>query len=188
MNALRQASYAIVFAGCWTAPAHAAEPEVRTLLQPASGSNARGQITFTQTSKGVRIVGQVQGLTPGPHGFHLHEHGDCSAPDASSAGEHFNPHRQKHGSLDSAQRHAGDFGNILADASGMAKIDLTATGISLMKDRPDSIIGRAIVVHADPDDGKSDPAGQAGARVACGVLKGWTANDLAGTATDQGRR
>ena len=139
-------------------------------LRPASGSSTRGQVKLTQSSGGVRLVGEVTGLTPGAHGLHVHENGDCSAPDATSAGEHFNPRGKQHGGLGSSQRHGGDLGNINADSSGTAKIDVTARGISLAKNSSDGIAGRALVVHAQPDDGKSNPAGNSGARIACGVV------------------
>jgi Cu-Zn family superoxide dismutase len=98
--------------------------------------------------------------------MHLHEKGDCSAPDAASAGGHYNPEGRKHGGPTGAERHAGDFGNITANRSGAATVDTTLAGMSLA-----SLNGKGLVVHAQPDDEKSDPAGNSGARVACGVVK-----------------
>lgn len=139
-------------------------------LQSKSGSNAGGTLKLTESAQGVRVIGQVSGLTPGAHGFHIHENGDCSAPDAKSAGEHFNPGGKKHGGLRSTERHGGDLGNIQADSSGNAKVDVTTKDVTLARGKPDSILGRALVVHAKVDDQKSDPAGNAGDRVACGVI------------------
>ena len=160
-----------LIASCFAMQSSAAE-KASVTLQPASGSRVQGQVTFTQEGSRVRVAGEIRGLTPGAHGFHLHEKGDCSAPDAESAGGHFNPTRMKHGGPKSKERHGGDLGNITADASGNAKVNLTVTGISVASDKPDGIIGRGLVVHAQGDDEKTDPAGNSGARVACGAVKG----------------
>jgi superoxide dismutase, Cu-Zn family len=138
------------------------------VLHPTEGNEARGVVTFTRTGKGVRIVAEVEGLTPGQHGFHVHEYGDCSSPDAESAGGHFNPSGQRHGGPSDKERHVGDFGNIEAKADGKGYYDRVDTMITL--DGPHSIIGRAVVVHAEPDDFKTQPTGGAGARLACGVV------------------
>jgi Cu-Zn family superoxide dismutase len=139
------------------------------VLQPTEGNSVRGTISLSTTEKGVHFGGTVAGLTPGKHGFHVHEYGDCSAPDGSSAGGHFNPGRITHGAPDAAERHAGDLGNIEADAGGIATVNIQAEGITLgVGDR--SVLGKAIVVHADPDD-FSQPTGNAGARLACGIIK-----------------
>src|ERR1700694_400110 len=136
-------------------------------LHSASGSQVTGTVTFTKMGDDVQVVADVENLKPGKHGFHIHEKGDCSAPDASSAGAHFNPTRQHHGGPDSVERHAGDFGNITADASGKGHLDwkgkLSLTGT-------DSIIGKSIVVHEKEDDLKTDPSGNSGARIACGTI------------------
>jgi Cu-Zn family superoxide dismutase len=150
--------------------AHAVVADTSVSLQSKSGSNAAGTLKLTESAQGVRVIGLVSGLTPGTHGFHIHENGDCSAPDAKSAGEHFNPGGKKHGGLRSAERHGGDLGNIRADNSGNAKIDVTTKDVTLARGKSDSILGRALVVHAKADDGKSDPAGNSGDRVACGVI------------------
>ena len=147
-------------------------------LNPASGSNVRGTVHFYETKKGVRVVANVSGLTPGKHGFHIHDKGDCSAPDAKSAGPHFNPTKMKHGGPNDAERHAGDFGNITADASGNATWKTVDSHISF--DGPNSIIGKGVIVHANEDDLKTQQSdtttppttpGNAGARVACGEIK-----------------
>lgn len=138
-------------------------------LSPTQGNSVRGTVTFTKVRDGVRVVADVSGLTPGSHGFHIHEKGDCSAPDASSAGGHFNPTGTQHGAPDSEMRHVGDLGNLLADASGRAH--LVRVDRHLMLDGSSSIVGRGVIVHAKPDDLKSQPAGDAGPRVACGVIQ-----------------
>ena len=137
----------------------------RADLGPASGSAASGAILVRALSGGgVHLDVKVSGLTPGVHGFHVHEVGDCSAPDASSAKGHFNPTGKPHGS------HAGDLPDLTADASGIAVLSVDVPGLTL-DDTAMSIMGRAFVVHADPDDHVSQPAGNSGKRVACGVIK-----------------
>ena len=146
-------------------------PSATATLSPASGSNVRGNVTFTQAGQNrVRISGEISGHSPGPKGFHIHEKGDCSAPDAMSAGGHFNPSKAKHGPTPVAG-HAGDMGNVVFNDAGRATINMVLEGISLNRDAPNDIIGRAVVVHIQPDDLKTDPAGNAGTRVACGVIR-----------------
>jgi superoxide dismutase, Cu-Zn family len=137
-------------------------------LSPTKGNDVSGTVTFTKVDGGVKIVADVTGLTPGSHGFHIHEFGDCSAPDGASAGGHFNPNHTQHGAPDAEMRHAGDFGNLDADASGNAHYERVDKIISL--DGAESIIGHAVIVHAKVDDMKTQPSGNAGARVACGVI------------------
>lgn len=138
-------------------------------LEPRSGSTVNGTVSFTQEATGVRVVANFAGLTPGDHGFHVHETGDCSAPDGSSAGGHFNPAASPHGHQTdaAAARHEGDLGNLTADASGNATLDLTDNVLAL--DGPNSIVGKAVIVHEKPDD-YSQPTGNAGGRIACGVI------------------
>jgi Cu-Zn family superoxide dismutase len=138
------------------------------VLAPTKGNEVSGVVTFTMVKSGVLIVADVTGLTPGAHGFHIHEFGDCSAADGASAGGHFNPHHAQHGAPDSEMRHAGDFGNLDADATGKAHYERVDKVISL--EGADSIIGHAVIVHAKADDLKTQPTGNAGARVACGVI------------------
>jgi superoxide dismutase, Cu-Zn family len=137
-------------------------------LESKSSSQVIGTVTFTKTGDEVRVVADIQGLKPGKHGFHIHEKGDCSAADAASAGGHFNPTHQHHGGPATAERHTGDLGNIEADASGKAHLDWKG---KMSLNGPDSIIGKSVVVHEKEDDLKTDPAGNSGARVACGVIK-----------------
>ena len=137
-------------------------------LSPTAGKTVRGTVAFTQEAGGVHIIAELSGLAPGEHGFHIHETGDCSAPDAASAGDHFNPSASTHGAPDAPARHLGDLGNITADASGNARYDRVDPRISLEGEQ--SVIGRSIVVHAGADDMTSQPAGASGARAACGVI------------------
>lgn len=138
-------------------------------LEPTQGNNARGTVRFSSEGKAVRVSAEITGLTPGEHGFHVHENGDCSAPDASSAGGHFNPQNQPHGARDAEARHIGDLGNLTADSNGRAQLNYLDTKLSLSG--PNSIVGRAVIVHAGRDDLKTQPSGDAGARVACGTIE-----------------
>jgi Cu-Zn family superoxide dismutase len=124
---------------------------------------------FTQLKGYVLVEGDIKGLTPGKHGFHIHDKGDCSAPDAASAGGHFNPTNQKHGPPNSAKSHMGDLGNISADSSGNAKFKFKDKFIQLTGEH--SIVDRSVIVHANLDDEKTQPTGNSGARVACGVIQ-----------------
>ncbi|HMV49674.1 MAG TPA: superoxide dismutase family protein [Blastocatellia bacterium] len=147
----------------------AAEPtKAIAVLKPTEGNKVWGWATFTKDGDKIKVVGEIEGLTPGKHGFHVHEFGDCSAKDASSAGPHFNPQNTPHADHGSAQRHVGDLGNIEANADGKARIDLTDSAMKL--DGPNSILGRGVIVHAQADDLKSQPAGNAGGRQACAAI------------------
>ncbi|HEX4629771.1 MAG TPA: superoxide dismutase family protein [Chthoniobacterales bacterium] len=137
-------------------------------LESKSGSQVTGTVTFTKVGDDVQVVADITGLKPGKHGFHIHEKGDCSAPDAASAGGHFNPMHKHHGGPMTAERHEGDLGNIETDASGKTHLDWKG---KLNLSGADSIIGKSIVVHEKEDDLKTDPAGNAGARVACGAIE-----------------
>jgi superoxide dismutase, Cu-Zn family len=138
------------------------------VLHPTTGSNVAGTVTFTASGDSVKVVADITGLTPGKHGFHIHEFGDCSDPKAVSAGGHFNPGHKQHGAPDAAERHAGDLGNMEADASGKAHLELTDRVMKLSGS--DSIIGHAVIVHEKADDLKTQPTGDAGGRLACGVI------------------
>jgi superoxide dismutase, Cu-Zn family len=151
-----------------TAFAHAQDvTKAAANLEPKSGSRVTGTVMFTKMGNEVQVVADIQNLTPGKHGFHLHEKGDCSAADASSAGGHFNPTHQHHGGPNTAERHVGDLGNLEADASGKAHLDWKG---KMNLSGADSIIGKSVVVHEKADDLKTDPAGNSGARIACGVI------------------
>jgi Cu-Zn family superoxide dismutase len=158
----------LILAACATSSTSG--PSATTTLRPASGSQVQGQLTFTQlASDRVRVTGDISGHQPGAKGFHIHEKGDCSAPDATSAGGHFNPMKAQHGATPKSG-HAGDMGNLTFDASGRARVDQILEGLSVSRTAPNGIIGRAVVVHMQTDDLKTDPTGNAGGRAACGVI------------------
>jgi Cu-Zn family superoxide dismutase len=146
--------------------------EATVNLASASASLVSGKLTLVPMGDGINIIGEVGGLKPGSaHGFHVHQTGDCNAVDASSAGSHFNPMGTQHGRAGIDPHHAGDIDNIVADADGVAKVDVHLSGVTLGGDGFNDIAGRAFIIHASPDDYASQPAGNAGARVACGVIK-----------------
>jgi len=138
------------------------------VLHPTQGNHVSGTVYFSRTPKGIEVKADVMDLSPGRHGFHIHEFGDCTAPDGTSAGGHFNPENQPHAGPDMAKRHVGDLGNIEADNSGNAHYDRTDTLLKF--DGRDSIIGRGVIVHGGVDDLVSQPSGNAGPRIACGVI------------------
>ena len=138
------------------------------VLIPTEGNSVRGVVHFTRVANGVHVVANVSGLTPGNHGFHIHEYGDASSPDGTAAGGHFNPGHKDHGAPTADDRHAGDLGNLHADADGNATVDYVDPLIAFAG--ATSIIGRGVIVHADADDFKTQPTGNAGKRVACGVI------------------
>ncbi len=136
------------------------------ILLATKGNKVEGRVTFTRTDSGMQVKGELSGLTPGEHGFHVHEFGVWS-PDGKAAGSHFNPEAQKHGKQEGSMRHVGDLGNITANANGNASIDLVDPHLTF--EGPHSIIGRGLVVHEKADD-YSQPVGNAGGRVAVGVI------------------
>lgn len=138
-------------------------------IHPTEGNEVRGRVVFQKEGDQILIVAELQGLKPGLHGFHIHEKGDCSAKDGSSAGGHFNPFNEPHAGPTEGKRHVGDLGNILADERGEATYEGLNDLVKL--EGPASIIGRAIIVHADPDDFKTQPTGNAGGRLGCGVIQ-----------------
>lgn len=138
------------------------------VLHPTKGNAVMGTVRFEVVEKGIRVVADISGLIPGKHGFHIHEYGDCSSDDGSSAGGHFNPAGMPHSMPSSDKRHVGDLGNIEADSNGNAHLDYVDTMISF--GGPNSVIGRGVIVHEKEDDLKTQPTGNAGARLACGVI------------------
>lgn len=143
-------------------------------LESKSGTSARGMLEFRGTDGGVSVTGEITGLTQGSeHGFHVHQVGDCSAPDASSAGPHWNPTNAKHGSpsADAAARHLGDMPNILADEDGHATVTGALAGATLRDGGANDVVGKAVVVHARRDDYVTQPSGDSGDRIACGVIR-----------------
>jgi len=152
-------------------PAQSTAKQAVANLASASGSLVSGKVTVMPMADGVHLTGTVGGLPANStHGFHIHEKGDCSAADASSAGPHFNPAAAPHGKAESGAHHAGDMDNVVANAEGIVNLDVHVSGVTLGGGAASDIAGRALVVHAAPDDYTSQPAGNAGARVACGVI------------------
>lgn len=140
-------------------------------LASASGSLVSGKLALVPMGDGVHITGEIGGLGAGQaHAIHVHEKGDCSAADASSAGGHFNPAGSAHGRAGTPVHHAGDMDNIVANAQGVADIDIHLAGVTLGGGAASDIAGRAVIVHAAADDYRSQPAGNAGARVSCGII------------------
>jgi len=162
---------ALVLVGSFAAWA-AADPAPVThavaVLQPAKDGKVAGTIHFMKDAGGVKVTGTITGLAAGSHGFHIHELGDCSAADFTSAGGHFNPAGNPHGSPKDAKRHEGDMGNIEAGADGSVTLNYTDAGLGF--EGANSILGRGVIVHANPDDFKTQPTGNAGGRIACGVV------------------
>jgi len=154
------------------APPEMAKPIATAQLQPTKDSTVAGTINFSLVDGQLRASGDISGLKPdSEHGFHIHEKGDCSAPDGSSAGGHFNPGSSEHGSISTAMHHGGDMPNIKADAQGNAHIDgPVASNVNVGVGDAFDIVGRGLIVHADPDDYKTQPTGNAGARLACAVI------------------
>lgn len=155
-----------VVAGC---ASKAEPPSAVAMLNPTTGHRANGIVRMAQEGERVVVQARVAGLTPNKeHGFHVHEKGDCSAPDASSAGEHLNPQGKPHGAPH-ADHHAGDLPSLKADAAGVAATSFEVKGTLLGAGASD-LIGKALVVHADPDDYMTQPSGNSGKRIACGVI------------------
>jgi superoxide dismutase, Cu-Zn family len=154
------------------APAGSADTgkTVRVTFEPKSGSQLAGTATLTETPAGVRVLASLENVPPGEHGAHVHEKGDCSAPDGSSAGEHFNPTAHPHGLPQTGQRHLGDLGNVSIGGDGTGTIDIVASGANLEPNDPNSFLGKAIIVHEKKDDG-SQPSGNAGGRIGCTVIQ-----------------
>jgi Cu-Zn family superoxide dismutase len=152
--------------------AASAASRARATLRDVKGENV-GTAALEETADGVHITVEVQKLPPGPHGFHVHEVGKCEGPEFKSAGAHFNPGAKKHGLDNPEGAHAGDMQNLVAGPDGSAKGEFVARGATLAKSGPTSLLkegGTAIVLHANADDMKTDPAGNAGPRMACGVV------------------
>jgi Cu-Zn family superoxide dismutase len=150
--------------------AHAKRPMAMATLAPTSGQTAGGTVHFNDVGDGnVEVVVDLTGVPPGVHGFHIHEKGDCGN-NAANAGGHFNPTGMVHGAPDAVSHHAGDFGNVTADANGEVHTRFTTHSISLTEGFSSSAIGHAVVLHEKADDLISQPSGNAGARIACGVV------------------
>lgn len=160
---------AVSLAGC-AQMGSPGEPKAAAKLQPTQGNNVTGDVTFTQRGSRVVVAGEVRGLPPNRElGFHVHDKGDCSAPDAMSAGGHFNPQNVPHGNPATPPHHAGDMPNLKADANGVAMV-AWEDDVLTVTDGSASVVGRAVIVHRDPDDYKTQPTGNSGPRLACGVI------------------
>ena len=169
MRAFLAASVLGLTAGCQSIPADA--PKATAGLHPTKGNAVRGTVHFVQLGDKVRVTAQVSGLKPSAQfGFHIHEAGDCSSGDGMSAKGHFNPHGKPHGLHTTVERHAGDMPNLQSDASGNASLSVDLDVITILPGSA-SIVGRGLIVHVQPDDYKSQPVGNAGARSACAVIQ-----------------
>jgi len=145
-------------------------PSASAQLMATQGNAVTGQVQFTPKGDKVLVTGEVRGLQPNTeHGFHIHEKGDCSSGDGMSAGGHFNPDGKTHGAHAQPEHHAGDLPSLKADANGTARISFESTTLSVGSGKSD-VLGRGLIVHRDPDDYKTQPTGNSGPRMACGVI------------------
>lgn len=145
-------------------------PTASAQLMATKGNTATGQVQFTQKGDKVLVTGEVRGLKPNAeHGFHVHEKGDCSSGDGMSAGGHFNPEGKAHGAYGHGEHHAGDVPSLKADATGTARFSFESRTLSVGSGTAD-VVGRGLIVHRDPDDFKTQPTGNSGPRLACGVI------------------
>jgi Cu-Zn family superoxide dismutase len=162
----------IALAGCAGHGSHGAmmsRPTAVAPMSPTQGQTAKGNVVFHDLGGEVMVHARLSGLKPnGEHGFHIHEKGDCSAPDATSAGGHYNPTAKPHGPQ-SGEHHAGDMPSLKADGSGNVDQKFTLRGVSVGPGAAD-IVGRGVIVHAQPDDFTTQPTGNSGGRIACGVI------------------
>ena len=156
----------LLFAAC----AHSARPMAMAMLSPTTGSTAQGMVHFMELADGsVEVKADLTGVPAGTHGFHVHDKGACS-DNGNAAGGHFNPYGAVHGAPDAASHHAGDFGNVTADAKGEVHTTFTTRSITVTEGA-NSVSGHAVILHANADDLTTQPAGNAGARIACGVVE-----------------
>ena len=160
---------ALALASCHLLPPHGTAAQAT--LRPTTGNAVRGTVTVTQQKRNVVVQAELEGLTPyAQHGFHLHEFGDCATPDGSSAGGHFDPFHSAHGRLEDPNHHAGDMPNLQADGAGRARLRIELRDLKVAHG-PHGVLGRSVIVHRDPDDYRSQPAGNSGPRIACGVIE-----------------
>lgn len=152
----------------YLSPWHDTIASASTSIYPTPGNQVTGTAKFVQEKNGVHVIATIHGLTPGKHGFHIHKYGDCGGENGTCAGDHFNPTNAPHGAPTDKHVHVGDLGNVIADEHGTAVYDEINHHITLSG--PHSIIGRSIIVHQDPDDLTSQPTGNSGNRIGCGVI------------------
>jgi len=154
------------------------DPQATTavaVFTPTKGNDTQGVVTFEKVEGGIKVTGRIENLTPGEHGFHVHQYGDLRKDDATSTGGHFNPHNTEHAGRDAPVRHVGDMGNVTADENGVAEFSFVDDELAFSG--PNSIIGRGLIVHAGRDDLTSQPSGAAGPRVGMAVI-GWANPEL----------
>ena len=171
----------LVAAGCAmpTSPPSTGAPAVVAALQPTRGNSAGGNVWFSQEGSQVYVRGRITGLAPNKeHGFHIHEKGDCSSGDGMSSGGHLNPSGKPHGPP-AGEHHAGDLPQLKSDGSGNAEVRVRVAG-SVMGGGPGDFAGKALIVHVSPDDYTTQPTGNSGARIACGVISTTPGRDAAG--------
>ncbi|MDB5769731.1 MAG: superoxide dismutase [Burkholderia sp.] len=156
---------------CQTNPSQSAGKQARASLEAKSGSNVAGNVDFVEQGAKTLVSVKVRGLKPNSqHGFHVHEKGDCSSADALTAGGHFNPDGNPHAHAGEAKRHAGDLVNLVADGNGESNATFEVDTIRV-DDGKHGILNRAVIIHANPDDYVSQPVGNAGGRIACGLIR-----------------
>lgn len=167
---MKKSLSAVVLIASFINPLYAATDKVEAKLKSATEKNLKGQVFFQETDGGVRIVADVSGLKPNSkHGFHVHAVGKCDGPDYKSAGEHFNPEKTKHGDPMDRKSHVGDLGNLKADDKGNAHLEL-----GLIEKEPNELkklVGKSVVIHKNEDDLETQPSGDSGGRIACGVIR-----------------
>ena len=171
MRSLLLLGVAALLAGCASTSDDRAPLSAEATLKDKDGTQV-GVATLIETPEGVRVAVTGYRLPPGAHGLHIHAVGRCEPPDFTTAGPHFNPGNKQHGRMNPAGPHAGDLPNLVVAASGEGGIDVTTKAFSLGPG-PTSLLGdkgTALVVHANPDDEKTDPTGNSGGRIACGVI------------------
>jgi Cu-Zn family superoxide dismutase len=162
-------AFCLVASLCSAADDAPAPQQAVAVLHPTAGQNCHGVVRFTQEGDSVKVVADLEGLSPNQkHAFHIHQYGDCTSADGMSAGGHYNPEGHQHGLPQAGNRHAGDLGNVESDKDGKAHYEITVTNISISGTK-NPILGRAVIVHAKVDDG-GQPVGNAGGRIACGVI------------------
>ena len=143
--------------------------EAVCVLHPTQGNTVKGVVRFVQNGDSVKVTADIEGLSPnGTHAIHIHQYGDCTLPNGKSAGGHYNPEKNPHSLPGVDQRHAGDLGNLVANSQGKAHYEMTVSNICVVGHH-NPILGRGVIVHAKEDDG-GQPTGNAGARLACGVI------------------